>query len=321
MPITSIIKYEGDNRTFIWKHPTEDFNTTSQLIVDESQEAIFVMNGQALDLFGPGRHTLTTQNIPLIRNIMSLPTGGETPFKCKVYFVNKTEQMAIRWGTDSKVQFLEPIYNFPLSIGASGEMSMKANDSRRLLVKLVGTEVMLGQQKLVEYFRSFIMTRVKTYLAQSIKEKKISIFEIDEHLNDLSEDLRLKISRDFAEYGIALETFFVTTEGAGNFSSAGIGLGIMTGVGGTIGSSVGGAFNEAMKPIANAGNQNQTPVSPDMDLFCDNCGTKATQGAVFCDECGQEILKQQNNCSNCGYVFEKPGKFCPKCGTKREGQL
>lgn len=65
MAIAQIIKYEGDNSTFIWKHPVEDFNTTTQLIVHESQEAIFFMNGQALDLFGPGRHTLETQNIPL----------------------------------------------------------------------------------------------------------------------------------------------------------------------------------------------------------------------------------------------------------------
>ena len=94
--ITSVIKYEGDNSTFIWKHPCEDFNTSSQLIVHESQEAIFFLNGQALDLFGPGRHTLETQNIPLLRRIINIPTGGESPFHCEVYFINKTEQMAIR---------------------------------------------------------------------------------------------------------------------------------------------------------------------------------------------------------------------------------
>ena len=75
--IADIIKYEGDNSTFIWKHPCEDFNTTTQLIVHESQEAIFFLNGQALDLFGPGRHTLETQNIPLLRRIIHSPTGGE----------------------------------------------------------------------------------------------------------------------------------------------------------------------------------------------------------------------------------------------------
>lgn len=66
MELASIIKYEGDNSTFIWKHPCEDFNTTTQLIVHESQEAVFYMNGQILDRFEAGRYTLQTQNIPLI---------------------------------------------------------------------------------------------------------------------------------------------------------------------------------------------------------------------------------------------------------------
>lgn len=101
--IVQVIKYEGDNNTFIWKHPREDFNLGSQLIVHESQEAIFFMNGQALDLFGPGRYTPNTQNIPLIGGAVKLVTDGETPFHCEVYFINKTEQMGIKWGTDSKV--------------------------------------------------------------------------------------------------------------------------------------------------------------------------------------------------------------------------
>ena len=166
--IAQIIKYEGDNSTFIWKHPCEDFNSLSQLIVHESQEAVFFMNGQALDLFGPGRYTLETQNIPRLGKILNRTTGDESPFHCEVYFINKTEQMAIRWGTDSKVQFVEPTYGFPVSIGASGEMSLRATDSRKLLVKLVGTENDLSQEKIVRYFRAFLMTKVKSYIAQTI---------------------------------------------------------------------------------------------------------------------------------------------------------
>lgn len=209
--IADIIKYEGDNSTFIWKHPCEDFNSLTQLIVHESQEAIFMMNGQALDLFGAGRYTLETQNIPKIGKVLNRTTDGETPFHCEVYFINKTEQMAIKWGTDSKVQFMEPTYNFPISIGASGEMSLRADDSRKLLLKLVGTENFLGQENLTRYFRAFLMTKVKSYLAQVIREQKISIFEIDEHLNEISSALLKMLQSDFADYGIALERFFITT--------------------------------------------------------------------------------------------------------------
>ena len=208
--ISEIIKYEGDNGTFIWKHPCEDFNSMTQLIVHESQEAIFFMNGQALDLFGPGRHTLETQNIPLIGKVLNRATGDKTPFHCEVYFINKTEQMSIKWGTDSKVQYIEPTYGFPISIGASGEMSLRVEDSRKLLVRLVGTERDLSQQKLVGFFRAFLMTRVKTYIAQVMKTNAINIFEIDENLTMFSENIHKLLIPDFLGYGVSLERFFVT---------------------------------------------------------------------------------------------------------------
>lgn len=209
--IADIIKYEGDNSTFIWKHPLEDFNTVTQLIVHESQEAIFFMNGQALDLFPAGRYTLETQNIPQIGKFLKRATGDATPFHCEVYFINKTEQMAVKWGTDSKVEYIEPTYGFPLSIGACGEMSLRVSDSRKLLLKLVGTENYLSQARLVDYFRAVLMTRVKTYIAQTMRTKAISIFQIDENLASFSDDIRALLVPDFADYGVSLEKFFVVS--------------------------------------------------------------------------------------------------------------
>lgn len=209
--IADIIKYEGDNSTFVWKHPLEDFNSMTQLIVHESQEAIFFMNGQALDTFpGGNRYTLETQNIPKIGKFLNRATGDQTPFHCEVYFVNKTEQMAIKWGTDSKVQYLEPKYKFPISIGACGEMSLRVEDSRKLLIKLVGTENYLSQARLSDYFKAVLMTKVKSYIAQTLKARKISIFEIDENLSFFSDELHKLLIPDFLDYGIALEKFFVT---------------------------------------------------------------------------------------------------------------
>lgn len=121
------------------------------------------MNGQALDLFGAGRYTLETQNLPLLSRLFNRPFGHHTPFHCEVYFINKAEQMAIKWGTDSKVEYIEPTYKFPLQIGASGEMSLRAEDSRRLLMKVVGTTTGITQQVLIQKFRGILMTRVKTY--------------------------------------------------------------------------------------------------------------------------------------------------------------
>lgn len=208
--IADVIKYEGDNSTFVWKHPCEDFNSLTQLIVHESQEAVFFMNGQALDLFGAGRYTLETQNIPLIGRALNRTTDDRTPFHCEVYFVNKTEQMSIKWGTDSKVTYVEPTYGFPIAIGASGEMSLRAENSRKLLLKLVGTERLLSQQQLTAFFRAVLMTRIKTYLAQYMRANSVSIFEIDEHLVSFSDALHSLLIPDFADYGVSLERFFVT---------------------------------------------------------------------------------------------------------------
>jgi len=387
MPIAQVIKYEGDNSTFVWKHPVEDFNTNSQLIVHESQEAIFFMNGQPLDLFGSGRYTLETQNMPILNKIINLPTGGVSTFHCEVYFINKVDQMAIPWGTDSKIQYIEPTYGFPISIGAGGEMSLKVLDSKQLLLRLVGTERELNRETLVTYFRVFLMARVKTYIAQVIKSEKISIFEIDEKLLEFSDELKGKLDGDFREYGISLEKFFVTrivkpdgspqyenfkqlyyrqyadvadakirqqvgvidqqtvaqkmviesqgiaqkrniegysyqqergfdvaeklasNEGAGNISSAGLGLGMMAGIGGAVGNTIGTTFSTAMDGM------NQTQAN----RYCENCGTQLMDGAVFCEECGTPVHDFKDRCVKCGYEFQRQGKFCPKCGSKREG--
>lgn len=214
--LASIIKYEGDNETLVWKHPIEDFNFGSQLIVHESQEAIFFRDGQALDLFGAGRYTLQTQQLPLLEKIYKLPTDTEGTFHSEVYFVNLATQMGIKWGTDSKVRLFDPASGLHIEIGASGEFNIRVTDSRKLLLKVVGTTGGLGQEQLLGigngkgFFRSMVMTQVKSYLAQTIKENAINILEIDEHLMALSGALRERIDAALDEYGLTMPEFYVS---------------------------------------------------------------------------------------------------------------
>lgn len=210
-PIAQVLSHEGSNTNFIWQHPVNDFNTGTQLIVHESQEAVFFMNGQALDSFGPGRHTLTTQNMPAVSKFFNRGTGDQTPFHCEVYFINKTEQMAIKWGTSSKMEYVEPTYGFPIQLGACGEMNLRIEDGRKLLIKVVGTERGLSQQGLVEKLRNFLQTKLKAYLVSYIMEKQINIFRIDEHLEILSGEMQNRLIDDFMDYGVSLERFFITT--------------------------------------------------------------------------------------------------------------
>ena len=216
--ICEVLKYEGDNSTFIWKHPSEDFNSMTQLIVHESQEAIFFMNGQALDLFGPGRYTLETQNIPMIGKALSRATNGQTPFHCEVYFINKTVQMGLRWGTDSKIRYIDPESGVPLEIGASGEMNMMVADSRKLLVTLVGTMrgIAWGDaagftKSIYNSFRPLVSTAVKSNLTSAIKAAGVNILEVDEHLEELSAILREKLVPGFENYGLTIPQFYITT--------------------------------------------------------------------------------------------------------------
>ena len=220
--ICEVLKYEGDNSTFVWKHPSEDFNSLTQLIVHESQEAVFFMNGQALDLFGPGRYTLETQNIPKIGGIFRRMTGDTTPFHAEVYFINKAVQMAIKWGTDSRVRYIDPNFGIPVDIGASGSMNLAVSDSRKLLVKLVGTmngiawEEREGRndnftKSLMNSFRPMISTAVKSNLSVAIKEEQFNILEVDEHLDTLSARLHSKIKPGFEEYGLTIPQFYLTT--------------------------------------------------------------------------------------------------------------
>ena len=214
--LASIIKYEGDNETLVWKHPIEDFNFGSQLIVHESQDAIFFQDGQALDLFGAGRYTLETQQLPLLEKLYKLPTDTEGTFHSEVYFINKTTQMGVKWGTDSKVRLFDPATGMVVELGASGEFNIRVADSRKLLLKLVGTANGLTQGQLVGagsgkgMFRAMVMTQVKSYLAQVIRENNINILEIDERLLELSLALKQKINAYLADYGLEMPEFFVS---------------------------------------------------------------------------------------------------------------
>ena len=220
--LASVIKYEGGNDTFVWKHPIEDFNLGSQLIVHESQEAIFFRDGKALDLFGAGRYTLATQNLPLLENLYKLPSNTDEVFHSEVYFINMTTQMGIKWGTDSKVRMFDPASGLHIELGACGNFSLRVNNSRKLVLKLVGTASEFRQSEvngveafgitfITGKFKALIMNKVKANLARSIKENNINILEIDEYIDVLSDNLKGIINETLDEYGLTMPEFFITS--------------------------------------------------------------------------------------------------------------
>ena len=221
--LASLIKYEGGNDVLVWKHPITDFNAGTQLVVHESQEALFFCDGKALDLFGAGRYTLATAELPLLQELYKLPTNADTVFHSEVYFINLATQMGIKWGTDSKVRLFDPGSGLYIEIGACGNFNLRVNNSRKLLLKIVGTTgkltgadiagagatLSMGGDSftIAEYtskFKAMIMNRVKSDLARAIKENNINILEIDEHIDLLSEKLRDIINESLDEYGLVM---------------------------------------------------------------------------------------------------------------------
>ena len=203
--LPSIIKYEGGNDMLIWKHPVEDFAPGSQLIVHECQEAILFRDGKALDLYGSGRYTLESQQIP---------SDDDIALHSEVYFINTSTVMGIKWGTDAKVHLFDPATGLHVALGACGEFNIRVVNSRKLLLKLVGTSSGLTQQDIMGadsgMFRGLIMTQVKCFLAATIKEKGIPVLELDEHLMELSDALCRRINDFLGDYGLEITEFYVS---------------------------------------------------------------------------------------------------------------
>lgn len=208
MNIQSVIKYEGDNQTLIYKHPDEDFNTLSQLIVHESQEAVFYSDGQALDSFKAGRYTLETKNIPLLSKLRNLISDGVSPFHTEVYFINLTTLMDINWGTPSKFAVKDPNYGYSYEVGANGSFGLKIIDGRKLLINLVGTESSMTIGVVQKYFKDLIVTKVKSSMA--VEMGQYSYNEINQHLDDISRNIGEKIQTAMLSYGIQILNFFVS---------------------------------------------------------------------------------------------------------------
>ncbi|MCR5585965.1 MAG: SPFH domain-containing protein [Lachnospiraceae bacterium] len=224
--LASVIKYEGDADTLVWKHPIEDFNMGSQLIVHESQEAIFFRDGQALDLFGAGRYALETNQLPIMEKLYKLPSDTDKTFHSEVYFINIAQQMAFKWGTSEKITMIDPTSQAPIAIGARGLFNFHVADSRKFLLKMVGTtggmargdifdntsgakQISGANSQAKNYFRSIVQLGVSTKLAEIITANHIDILQIDQQKMVLSDALKESLLTYFDDYGMAITEFLV----------------------------------------------------------------------------------------------------------------
>ena len=352
MGIAEVIKFDGPPDVYAWKYPSQELGTWTQLIVNESQEAILLKGGQALDLFTAGRHTLSTNNIPGLNKLINLPFDGKSPFTAEVWYINKIHSLDIKWGTRDPIQLQDPQYKVFIPVRSFGQFGIQIEDSRKFLVKIVGTLPTFTKDTLCEYFRGALITKIKDLISSYLVAKKISIMEINAYLDEISEDVKHRLAPVFSEFGIRIINFFVNSvsvpeddpavqklkaalakraemdivgynyqqersfdtmqTAAGNEGGSGGNL-MNAGLGLGMGLGMGAGVGNAMGHMAQ-----QINTSPTQE--CPKCRTGNPPGSKFCASCGQSMAVAMNGasqipCGKCTALIPSSSKFCLSCGS------
>lgn len=183
-----------------------DFRLGSQVIVRESQRAIFYRDGKSLDVFPPGRHTITTANLPILSGLLRFVTGGDNMFTAEVYFVNMREFTDMKWGTPQPISLRDTDLGL-VRLRAFGQYSMQIADPKRFVDQIVGTQGLFSTGQIEDYLRNAIISRLTDVLGENMK----SIFDLPQLFDEISAGMRAKVQDDFAAMGIALKQFMVVS--------------------------------------------------------------------------------------------------------------
>lgn len=346
MALIDRIKYDGPSDGLPWlvyKCPSDQYVLGSQLIVSEGQEAIFFKGGEALDVFGPGTFTLKSGNLPLLDKLVNLPFGGNTPFSAEIYFVNKTANLDMKWGTSTPIPVEDPKYGIILNIGARGQYGISIEDSRMFVTRIIGAMpggAVAGNIGVLKYFNGLINSQIKSVVAGELVQHGVSFLEIAQYLPEISATLHDAIGGEFDRFGIRILSFFcesITPNpeeyeklrqyreelALGNeFYQQRRSFDIMEKL----------AENQSAGSVANAGiglgmglgavqqfgtvfgrvGQNVNVNDATSEIACPSCGVQNARRAKFCSSCGRPI--GSTKCSNCGSEVAPGSKFCSNCG-------
>ncbi|MDX2436753.1 MAG: SPFH domain-containing protein [Acidobacteriota bacterium] len=329
----------------------------AQLVVHEAQEAVLYRDGKALDTFGPGRHTLSTQNIPLLTKLLSLPFGGTSPFRVAVVFVNKRTFIDQKWGTREPVVFRDSELGM-VRLRAFGVYAYRIEDSQLFVNTVVGSQGLFETTRLQDFYRDVIVSRLNDLMGETLK----TIFDLPKYYDELGTASKARVAEDFAKYGVDLTDFYINSitppdevqekmdersamgavgdmntymqfkaaQAIQDAAKGGAGGGGEGGGAASAGMGLGlGAGFGAMMPgmIANAMQQAQQGgggAAPGAAA----AGAAAAAGG-FCSECGKGVPSGAKfcpscghpqggvGCSGCGQPVPDGSKFCANCGTKQ----
>lgn len=213
MAIIDVLKYDGPNNVLVWKWRStsnsdreKELRLGSQLVVNQSQEACFIKGGQMLDVFGPGTHTLSTKNLPILSSIIGLAFGGDSPFTAEVYFINKSVSMDAKFGL-IPFNMIEPNFKIPIPVTSRGSFALAVSDSKIFLNKIVGTVGDFETRTLSQYFRGVITEATKNAITKIAREQKLSPLELESIVFEVANAVRGLLASTILEYGLELKLF------------------------------------------------------------------------------------------------------------------
>jgi membrane protease subunit (stomatin/prohibitin family) len=313
----------------------------SQVIVRENQAAIFFRDGKGLDVLGPGRHTLTTANIPILTKVLALPWGFTSPFRVEVVFVNMKLFPDLKWGTARPVAYRDEELGL-VRLRAFGNYAIRIREPLVFVNVLAGTMGSFVTADIKDYLRDIIVSRLNDYLGEKVR----TIFDLPKQYDEMGQEVHERLDQDFHRYGINLADFFITSitppeevekaideraqmaalgdldkflkmkaaralEGAGGGAAGDmVGLGAGAGMGAGIGAMLPGMIFESMKGRSDAAAGGAAAAEA---IACPACHTEVSPGARFCQHCGESLVAG-DRCENCEALLAPDAKFCARCG-------
>jgi membrane protease subunit (stomatin/prohibitin family) len=302
----------------------------AQLIVRESQAAVFFYNGKAYDAFGPGRHTLTTANIPILTKILSMPWGMTSPLRAEVYFVNTRIFPNLKWGTRDPVAFKDSQLGL-IRLRAFGVFNIRVTQPVLMVNSLVGTLPVYTVEGLEDYLSRVIVSRLNDYLGEHLD----TVLNLPGKYDSIADGLTKQLEQDFSNYGLALSALYVTSitpplevqkaiddkSKLGVFDDlnrllkmkAAMAMEKAADSGGQAGAGVGMGMAFMMPNIFRDAFRDGTPTPPTASQSCPDCKQEIPGDSRFCPQCGHQVVVL-NRCSACGKNLPPHCRFCPRCG-------
>lgn len=210
MPVMNVIKNDAYSNMLCSKIPCEDFNIGSQLIVAEYEEALFVKDGVIVEIFGPGKYTLTTENYPFMTKLVSkFLTGGISAYNCKVYYINKSHHLELKWGTSMPIRCIDPKWGIEAHVQGRGAYSIVVKDGKKFFIKMVGANEAAAESDIIKRFKTAFLQNITDELFEYLNGADTEIIVTCNRKKALAKTLTPILNNILDEYGLELVNFYI----------------------------------------------------------------------------------------------------------------